>query len=365
METTVSRITPQAPRARRDYIDALKGLGIILVVLGHFEEYYRGAHPIFNGSFECIYMFHMALFCICSGLVAKFSLRKLICQQLWLYVVCQGALLGFRAIALHEELSGSPVQLLLEPWRHMWYLCALLIWELTVPLLRLLARKAGPVGAVLALAASVAFGLWGGNVDWPYGLGRAVSFYPFYAFGVLFAPQIDRWQQAAARIWQLRLGQGLALAAALAAVYGRWMLSVLNAPEPVFENGRIFQASSYTADGYAMPDRAAFYLVGLLTTLALAGVLGGCRPLAGLGRRTLPIYILHMPTYALLVELGTYAAVNERGLAAELPWVTFAVMGTVCACASAPVCLVMNGVANLWYKTVPGLAGRLLRKNSE
>lgn len=355
MEATIDRGKPAAPAPRRDYIDALKGLGIILVVLGHFEEYYRGAHPIFNGSFECIYMFHMALFCICSGLVAKFSLRKLICQQLWLYLLCQALMLGFRTVVLHEELTGSLLPALLEPWRHMWYLCALLLWELTVPLLHLFSRKLGIGGAAFALAAAVAFGLWGGRVDWPYNLGRAVSFYPFFAFGVLFASQIDWWQQAAARIWQLRLGQAALLAAALAAVYGRWMLSVLSAPEPVFENGRIFQASSYAADGYAMQDRAAFYLVGLLTTLALAGVLGGCKPLAGLGRRTLPVYILHMPTYALLVELGTYAAVNERGLAAELPWVAFAVMGTVCACASAPVCALMNGAANLWYKTLPAL----------
>ena len=33
--------TPQTAKARRVYVDAMKGLGIILVVWGHFEEYYR------------------------------------------------------------------------------------------------------------------------------------------------------------------------------------------------------------------------------------------------------------------------------------------------------------------------------------
>ena len=53
---------------RRDYIDELKGLGILLVVLGHFIEQYRMGDSFVSASFFCIYAFHMALFCICSGL---------------------------------------------------------------------------------------------------------------------------------------------------------------------------------------------------------------------------------------------------------------------------------------------------------
>ena len=63
---------------RRDYIDELKGLGILLVVLGHFIEQYRMGYSFVSASFFCIYAFHMALFCICSGLVARFNPRKLV-----------------------------------------------------------------------------------------------------------------------------------------------------------------------------------------------------------------------------------------------------------------------------------------------
>ena len=59
---------------RRDYIDELKGLGILLVVLGHFIEQYRMGYSFVSASFFCIYAFHMALFCICSGLVARFKI---------------------------------------------------------------------------------------------------------------------------------------------------------------------------------------------------------------------------------------------------------------------------------------------------
>ena len=77
---------------RQPYVDAMKGFGILCVVIGHFIEYHRGTAPGINALFTCIYLFHMAIFCTASGLVAKFSLRKLVTQQLWLYLISRRAL---------------------------------------------------------------------------------------------------------------------------------------------------------------------------------------------------------------------------------------------------------------------------------
>ena len=128
---------PNNKTARRDYIDIMKGLGILLVVLGHFMEQFRFGFKPIGATFICIYLFHMALFCICSGLVAHFSLWKLITQQVWLYAVGQAIMLAFRAVILREDFAASGGLLLafLLPWRHMWYLYALIFWHLTLPLL--------------------------------------------------------------------------------------------------------------------------------------------------------------------------------------------------------------------------------------
>ena len=152
--------------ARRDYIDIMKGLGILLVVLGHFMEQFRFGFKPIGATFICIYLFHMALFCICSGLVAHFSLWKLITQQVWLYAVGQAIMLAFRAVILREDFAASGGLLLafLLPWRHMWYLYALIFWHLTLPLLTRLRDKGLPF-ALLGLAGAVALGLWAGNVD--------------------------------------------------------------------------------------------------------------------------------------------------------------------------------------------------------
>ncbi len=340
---------------RRGYIDALKGLGIILVVLGHFEEFYRGTSPVFNGSFECIYMFHMALFCLCSGLVAKWNLKKYLLQQVWLYLLCQGMLLPFRVYVLGENLAdtGGPLMALLLPWRHMWYLLALLLWELTVPLLTLLRTRWGAAGRAAGMAVALALGLGSGYFAVPDALSRLLPFYPFYAFGVLFRQDVDLWCRTARRRPLLRWLPALTALA----VYAFCFFSVLRAPEPIYESARIWQNTVY-AGNHTPVSRAAFYLIGISTTLVLAAVLGDCPPLASLGRRTLPVYVFHMPVYAFLVELGVFGVANEKGSAAVAVWLFLAVGGCVCLCASAPVHTVFSWLAGLWYKTLPALWDR-------
>ena len=341
--------------ARRVYVDAMKGLGILLVVWGHFEEYYRTASPLINGSFEGVYLFHMALFCLCSGLVAKFNWRKLILQQIWLYLLCQALLIPFRVIVLTEDLAeaGGTLMALLVPWRHMWYLYSLILWELTVPLLSFLRDKAGLIGRIIGLAAALAIGLAAGMVEWPYAFNRVFAFFPYYAAGVLFRTEIDCWYRAARRIVTLRVLPGLALVI----LYGFWFVSILRAPEPVYESPRIFHDVAYR-DGYTMVDRAMVYLIGLSTALALIAVLGNVRIFADLGKRTLPIYILHLPAYAFLVELGCYETVAGKVLPAVVGWVFLAAGGAICLFGSRPFTALFNLVANLWYKILPGLFSR-------
>ena len=341
--------------ARRVYVDAMKGLGILLVVWGHFEEYYRGTSPIFNGSFEGVYLFHMAVFCLCSGLVAKFNWRKLILQQVWLYLLCQALLIPFRAIVLTENLAqaGGTWMALLVPWRHMWYLYSLIFWELTVPLLSLLRDKLGLPGRIIGLAAAVAVGIVAGTVEWPFAFNRVFAFFPYYAAGVLFRGEIDCWYRAARKILSLRVLPGLALVV----LYGFWFVSILRAPESVYEGARIFHDVAYQ-DGYTMADRGMSYLIGLGTALGLIAVLGNVRIFADLGKRTLPVYIMHMPVYAFLVELGCYEAAGGKGVPAVAGWVFLAAGGCVCLFGSRPFTALFNLAANLWYKVLPGLADR-------
>ena len=342
-EQNLSTLATKTTEPRRNDLDAMKGLGILCVVTGHFIEYYRGAAPWLNALFTCIYLFHMALFCTASGAVARFSLKKLITQQLWLYVVSQVGMLLFRVIALKEDLAreGGVLLNLITPWRHMWYLYALMFWMLTVPLLGMARQRGGGV-RLAAFVVSVAVGLAGGLVDWPLSLGRVFSFFPFYAFGFLYSQALEDWQHSGLRRFVLAAVAGL--------FYVFVALKIVTAAPMAYEGARIFEENSYAVGGYTMADRAGFYLVGIATTVALAGLVGGSRALANLGRRTLPVYILHMPIYALLVQLGCYEASGSRGLGAICAWLCLMIPAVFALCTSRPVCLVMDGIANFWYK---------------
>ena len=111
------------------------------------------------------------------------------------------------------------------------------------------------------------------------------------------------------------------------------------------------QAKRYTYRVSNYPDYEG-------TVLAITPILGLIKPLASLGQRTLPIYILHMPLYALLVQLGCYEACASHGLPAVITWLCFIIPAVVALCASAPVCAILNGIANIWYKTLPALFSR-------
>lgn len=333
--------------ARRDYIDIMKGLGILLVVLGHFMEQFRFGFKPIGATFICIYLFHMALFCICSGLVAHFSLWKLITQQVWLYAVGQAIMLAFRAVILREDFAASGGLLLafLLPWRHMWYLYALIFWHLTLPLLCLLRDRLGLAGSCLGMALAVAVGLAGGLIDWPFMLVRVFAFFPFYAFGVLFRLQLDTLAAFAA---QNRAAQ-LLPAAGLAVGYGLYFIRVFCSETILDNSAELFHDVSY-AGGDRPEYRIVFYLVGIATTAALVAAFSSGRRLTDLGRRTLAIYLLHLPILALLVQLQLFEPLRGAPVALPVLWYTLLAAATLAVLNWQPVQTLFGFAANCWYK---------------
>ena len=317
---------------RRDYIDELKGLGILLVVFGHFMEQYRMNYPFVSATFFCIYAFHMALFCACSGLVARFNPRKLITQQLWLYFLGQSLMLVFRAVVLREDFaeSGGVLAALLLPWRHMWYLYALIFWHLTLPLLCLLRDR---------------LGLAGGLIDWPFMLVRVFAFFPFYAFGVLFRPQLDTLAAFAAQNRAARLLP----AAGLAVGYGLYFIRVFCSETILDNSAELFHDVSYV--GGDRPEyRIVFYLVGIATTAALVAAFSSGRRLTGLGRRPLAIYLLHLPILALLVQLQLFEPLRGAPVALPVLWYTLLAAAALAVLNWQPVQTLFDFAANCWYK---------------
>lgn len=166
----------------RDYFfDNLKAVLIFLVVLGHFLLPIHGDNPLVVVK-RLIYVFHMPLFVFISGYFAKkiykngqYNFKKIL-YLLKAYVVFVVAIQVVYAIAGFEKFteidffsqSGAP-----------WYLFAMIVWYLTIPLVR--KCKAVPVlllTVVLALTAG-----YFKNVGDFLCLSRILVFGPFFYLG--------------------------------------------------------------------------------------------------------------------------------------------------------------------------------------
>ena len=128
------------------------------------------------------------------------------------------------------------------------------------------------------MAAAIAIGLLGGCVNWPFDLGRVFSFFPFFAFGVLFAEPF--------RSWHKRWYAWGPLAAAIVVFYTVTVQRIVTAETPVYEGARNIQYDAYAVGGYLMQDRAVFYLMGRVRWPRLAS--GLMSPRMGVMASTVP-----------------------------------------------------------------------------
>ncbi len=163
-------------RARAWYLDNLRLLLIFLVVLGHTLEQIDGV--IRTGLFEVIYTFHMPAFLFLSGYFAKFRPKKLLTRLVIPYLVFQLLYSLFGALILYH----TPVTVrFASPYWIMWYLMAMVIYTLLLPLLDALEQRRFAVLGVSALTALLAG--FDSSIGYDLSLSRAVVFLPFFAAG--------------------------------------------------------------------------------------------------------------------------------------------------------------------------------------
>lgn len=124
-------------KARNHYIDAIKGVAILLVVLGHAIQYSYYANGAFdqNIGFRLIYSFHMPLFMFISGVVAAFSIKpiglKYLKQKFYVLIIPFFAwyVLGYIFSGSYHTIGlGSYVhRALLSPDYGLWFLWVLFL----------------------------------------------------------------------------------------------------------------------------------------------------------------------------------------------------------------------------------------------
>lgn len=258
--------------ARNHLLDVARGMLILLVVWGHLLES-RGFN---EGLYFSIYTFHMPAFAMISGVVAKPQLdtRELLkLGQRILSPLLVFQCLYYLALA---QFAPSRVFSITTPAWIIWFLFSLLTWRLLLPLVAKLPH---------AFLLSVIAALFAGTLDWvglEFGLSRTFVFFPAFLFGHLYG---KRCIQLATRH---RLSFSALFVAFLCAAF--WVSDQMDIRW-------LWGSSPYSALSFDMSGvayRAGAIAVGIIMSVALfALVPGRSQSLALLGRRTMPIYLLH------------------------------------------------------------------------
>lgn len=314
---------------RTAWIDAARGLGITLVVLGHAE---RGmvAAGIAHGTTWTwmdygIYTFHMPLFFVLAGLNVPASLAKgqlrFLEAKLWtvaypyvLWSLIQGSIL----VALSSYTNGQAQvsDLLSVGWRptaQFWFLYVLMACQLAGMALE-------PRPRMLAAAALVSFAtstalVRGGLTE------QMLHALPFFAAGVLIS--------------KCRLSWGSGLLRGSAAVIGFAVVIPLS--------GRLDGLNFDAA--LALPAS----ICGIVLLVSLARSLTGMalRAACLLGRASMTIYVMHI-----LAAAGTRIALTRLHIESD-PWLCL--IGCTAAGIAAP--LAAHAVLARWRLLTPlGLA---------
>ncbi len=267
-------------RERDSRIDNVRFVLIVLVVLGHMLATMR-AEPLIDGVYAWIYMFHMPAFVFLSGLVISSAtidqrggrrvLTGLIAPLLifgGLYEIW-GTMLG-----TDTPSAGDP----LDPYWLLWFLVALTMWRLSVPILRTLRW---PVLTTLVGATALVV-----LTDLPgvMSLDRFIVLMPFFVAGLVLSPRslrhLDSWT------WR-----GIAAAILLASASAAAWASHLPKGFLTFDDGVGDAGRTALVD---LPAFLGMYAIAAAMILAILVLVPNRRGMITTwGTRTIYVYLLH------------------------------------------------------------------------
>ncbi|MFI6762198.1 acyltransferase family protein [Micromonospora sp. NPDC050417] len=305
----VATTTDPVPTPRVRWADVAKGVCIILVVSWHvvIKHYLQitwhlgvPLPGLWGKLGEQLLPLRMPLFFTISGVFAanavtrpwRATARSRIAQFLYLYAIW--LLIHTAILALAPQLptdransvSGLLEQLTITP-SNLWYLYALALYFTFAKVAYRL-----PPAVLLTAAAALSVITAAGLLATPGNRGGVYQNLVFFLAGLHLRPYVERWAATATR---RRLGLTFA-------VYAVALVAMA-------------VAGAETWPGVWLLVSVTAVLFGITAAVRVGQwrVVGGA--LASLGRRTLPVYVIHMPVLALLHRLlvGPLSELGDAG----------------------------------------------------
>lgn len=280
-------------KPNREYLfDNIRGILILLVVLGHALEYFRLENKVGQFLYVFIYLFHMPVFIFISGYFSKnlekgrrTAVETFLIPYLLLNVFLSVIMLALGKI---EEIS------ILSPGWTLWFLYCMFIWRLMLPDL---------VKIRYVLLLSFIVGIFSGFLT-EFGtymaMARTLGFFPFFLVGYYADQKLIK------NLRRIPYSKAISIGIIIFAVITAYLWTRNNLPPELLWRDRAYNA-------FSVP-----LLQNLLTIIFLYGMgfafvfvfitLANNKPhlFSAWGQRTLAIYLLHIYLVAPLVQGTEY-----------------------------------------------------------
>lgn len=282
-----------AARPRDPYLDNVKLAVVLLVVCGHAWALLLDRGRFVGGAYLWVYAFHMPLFIVVCGFLSRgFDSAGRRWRALVRTVVLPYLVFQVLYTLLDAVQNGREIRLnLLEPYWLLWFLPALFVWRLLVPLWSTLRF---PV--VTSLAISCLAGI--GEVTDQLDLGRVLQLLPFFVLGLrLRREHLDRLHTRSVRVAAaVVLVVSLVLAGAVV-TSGRlaWVSWVQTAGDLDVGYGR-----------WVLTHLAMVVIATVLGAAVLAVIPTRRLPVTAWGTNTLYVFLLHGLVLRVAYEQGWF-----------------------------------------------------------
>lgn len=280
----------------REYkYDNMKALLIILVVLGHMLSKFAVGNDMADIIYKIIFSFHMPAFLFVSGYFAKNDSKRLFRSLLPLYLLFQmvNYFVGY-AVKLQEgTFSAKSINIqFFTPRYTLWYLLAILAYQLLIPLVSTDNKRHRIIITGLSVLAGI---LMGYNEDTAnfMGMSRIVCFFPFFLMGY--------YERDGRYITGIMEKRRRAVRAATAVLF--LLLIILTAKYyKVIDSAWLCHTESYHGTDCTWYIRLLVYIAampGILFLMAWSPE-KNIRYISIVGRNTLSVYLLHAPAIVYL-----------------------------------------------------------------
>lgn len=285
-------------------MDNLKGFLIVLVVTGHLLELCmgKGKEPL-RGLYILIYFFHMPVFVYCSGYFAKSTGvgKRILKKLLPPYLIFQVLYILFERVMLKNnvELQFS------KPYWILWYLFAVMIWSILLPVVASQSRKK----QVLVLLLSVFAALFAGfdeGIGRSFSMSRVIVYFPFFLLG----HDLHMWDEERERLpkegtetdREIRTREVDRFAASYKKVITAavvlllaGIIAITRVRMDAWKVSWLYEAAAYGKNGSDIEFRLFHLAAGTLGVLAARRFIPKKRlPVFDkLGQKTMPIYLTH------------------------------------------------------------------------